>query len=146
MRRRGLTLLEVLAATVLMTMIAAACIPILRSAASLLRDEDDDRINVHELACFLDSWLQEHGDDLAPEEFADGIELAWPEDPHRPPVYVQLLSASNETADHIWLIFTPTPGTPGSGQRESGGYGVDAGTGPVIIRWVAVEPDEGEGQ
>lgn len=126
--RRGLTLIEVLAATAILAMIAAACIPTLRAALATM-NEDDPALDLHDLSNLADQIVG------APEDFgldsSDIVhtEVAWPEHPERPPVVVTALNAPSDDdapPDHRWLIFTSD--------------------GCTVARWMAVEAEPEESQ
>ena len=122
--RRALTLVEVLAATVLLAMLAAACMPLLQRAMRGL-DEPDAPFNPLELSQLADSFL---GDPSAfsvesPSE-QDALQLPWPEHPEHPLVIVRRLTARDADADHTWLAFS-------SGKT-------------FIFRWVPVDHDAQE--
>lgn len=123
MRRRGLTLLEVLASTVLLTMLAWACVPLLRQAMTDLRQTDDPFALV-ELTQLAEMFL------VDPSAFGvvalpspgDELHLPWPEQSDITPVIVHRLSADTEPHDHAWLSFTS------EGQR--------------IFRWLAIKDEQ----
>lgn len=120
---RGLTLLEVLAAAVLLAVMAAACLPLLHQAT---RDHYavDPPFEVQELAELADDVMAHRSEELQGIAHA---ELPWPDAPDRGPVAVERLGA--EGASHAWLVFTAGPWT--------------------ACRWIEVCPDrtpEGEKQ
>ncbi|MEE8154268.1 MAG: prepilin-type N-terminal cleavage/methylation domain-containing protein [Phycisphaerales bacterium] len=123
MRRRGLTLLEVLASTVLVTMLASACLLLLRQAMSDLRPTDEPFALV-ELTQLAELFLADPSafgvESL--ESPSDELHLPWPEQPGRSPVTVRRLSADASPPDHAWLSFSC------QGQH--------------IFRWLAVEADD----
>ncbi len=124
MCRRGLTLLEVLASTVLLTMLAGACVPLLRKAMNDLRRPDEPFALV-ELTQLAELFLIDppaFGVESLPSQL-DELHLPWPERPGRSPVTVRRLSTDAPPHDHAWLSFSC------EGQR--------------IFRWLAVEA-EGE--
>ncbi len=121
-RRRGLTLLEVLASTVLLTMLASACLPLLRQAMSDLRQMDEPFALV-ELTQLAELFLIDppaFGVESLPSQL-DELHLPWPERPGRSPVTVRRLSTDAPPHDHAWLSFSC------EGQR--------------IFRWLAVEAE-----
>ncbi len=123
MRRRGLTLLEVVASTVLLTMLASACLPLLRQAMSDLRQTDEPFALV-ELTQLAELFLADpsvFGVESLPLE-SDELHLPWPERPGRSPVTVRRWRADRPPPDHAWLSFSC------EGQR--------------IFRWLAVEADD----
>jgi prepilin-type N-terminal cleavage/methylation domain-containing protein len=106
---RGLTLLEVLAALVLMSMIAATVAPVLSESLAILREAeagDPDLIGLNALA---DAYVEEHFVDVpapADENFELPVTtMAWPDDPARDPASVQVLQAQAPGVDHLWLVF-----------------------------------------
>ncbi len=122
-RRRGLTLLEVLASTVLLTMLASACLPLLRQAMSDLRPTDEPFALV-ELTQLAELFLADpsaFGVESLPLQL-DELHLPWPEQPDRSPITVRRWSADAPPPDHGWLSFSC------EGQR--------------IFRWLAVEADD----
>ncbi|MCH8314449.1 MAG: type II secretion system protein [Planctomycetes bacterium] len=124
-RRRGLTLLEVLASTVLLTMLASACLPLLRQAMSDLRQTDEPFALV-ELTQLAELFLADpsaFGVESLPLE-SDELHLPWPERPGRSPVTVRRWRADTPPPpphDHAWVSFSC------EGQR--------------IFRWLAVETE-----
>ncbi len=124
-RRRGLTLLEVLASTVLLTMLASACLPLLRQAMSDLRQTDEPFALV-ELTQLAELFLADpsaFGVESLPSEL-DELHLPWPEQSDRSPVTVRRLSADAPPHDHDWVSFSC------EGQR--------------VFRWLAVEADDAQ--
>ena len=123
MRRRGLTLLEVLASTVLLTMLASACLPLLRQAMNDLR-QTDEPFALIELTQLAEIFLADpaaFGVEALPSQ-GDELQLPWPEQSDRSPVIVHRLSADGEALDHAWLRFTS------EGQR--------------IFRWIAIDDEQ----
>ncbi len=123
MRRRGLTLLEVLASTVLLTMLASACVPLLRKAMNDLRQPDKPFALV-ELTLLAELFLTDppaFGVESLPSQ-SDELHLPWPERPGRSPVTVRRWHADTPPRDHAWLSFSC------EGQR--------------IFRWLAVKADD----
>ena len=119
---RGLTLLETLIATVLLTMIAIACIPLLRSAAELtaltMHEPAGDptlRLDVGRLA---DATIADPAvvgfKDMSELLALDACTLHWnaiaPElllgdRLGSPGIDVSILRASQGTSDHAWIEF-----------------------------------------
>ena len=125
--RRALTLVEVLAATVLLAMLAAACMPLLQRAMRALRapPPPDAPFELFELSQLADSFLADasaFGVESPSEQ--DELQLPWPEHPQRPPVIVRRLTAQATEVDHTWLAFS-------SGKT-------------FIFRWVPVDHDTEE--
>ena len=124
MRRRGLTLLEVLASTVLLTLLASACLPLLRQAMSDLGQMDEPFALV-ELTQLAELFLADppaFGVESLPSQ-SDDLHLPWPERPGRSPVTVRRWRTDAPPPDHAWLSFSC------QGQR--------------IFRWLAVEAERG---
>ncbi len=123
MRRRGLTLLEVLAATVLLTLLASACLPLLRQAMSDLRPTDEPFALV-ELTQLAELFLADpsaFGVESLPSQL-DEFHLPWPEQPDRSPVTVRRWRADAPPPDHAWVSFT-------SGEQR-------------IFRWIAIKDEQ----
>ena len=120
MTRRGLTLVEVLASAVLLTLIASASVPVLRQAGRALREPPRPHA-LFDLARFADKAVQDpdaNGFDLPVDD--SRLEVPWPDEPDWPAVTIRRLQAGPD-ADHVWLTFTCEPWT--------------------VVRWVAVDPD-----
>jgi prepilin-type N-terminal cleavage/methylation domain-containing protein len=101
--RRGLTLIEVLAATVLIAMIAAVCVPVMRSASAALEPQDRE-IEVAELSLLIDQWLAEEAPPAFSREDVFEGQILWPDHPTRPPVDVRLLLSRDSALHHGWLL------------------------------------------
>ena len=102
--RRGLTLVEVLASTVLLTLIAATCVPVLRQAMDAAR-EPTRSIDLVDLAELADQ-LAGDPDALGPLGAEGQLELPWPDQPDHPAVLISRLeSAGGDEVDHAWLTF-----------------------------------------
>ena len=109
-RRRGLTLLEVLASTVLLTMLASACLPLLRQAMSDLgpTDEPFALVELTQLAELFLADPSAFGVESLPSE-SDELHLPWPERPGRSPVTVRRWRADPPPPpphDHAWVSFS----------------------------------------
>ncbi|MCH8166197.1 MAG: type II secretion system protein [Planctomycetes bacterium] len=107
--RRALTLVEVLAATVLLAMLAATCMPLLQRAMRALDEPSppDAPFELVELSQLADSFLADasaFGVESPSEQ--DELQLPWPEHTQRPPVIVRRLTAQDADADHTWLAFS----------------------------------------
>ena len=114
---RGLTLLEVLIATALLAVMAAACVPVMAQAMRALAfDDSEHELEIDDLARFADALLvnPESFGLKGPHELLDSREaqLEWPADllPGRSapivPVQVRVLrNADASEADHAWLVF-----------------------------------------
>ncbi len=124
-RRHGLTLVEVLASTVLLTLVAATCMPLLRQAMRGLR-EPATPFELLELVEFADAFVADPAafgfDEIQPVDGEAQLESPWPQDPDRPAVAVRRLTVDDQDADHAWLTFTCDRWT--------------------VCRWKAVEPQE----
>lgn len=122
MHRRGLTLLEVLAAAVLLTVLATTCMPLLRKAMRDLR-EPEESVAIFDLAQFADDFVADpsafDAESITP--VAEAIQVPWLEHPDRPAVRVLRLNAIGSDTDHAWLRFA-------CGNR-------------TVVRWIAVEVD-----
>ena len=124
MSRRGLTLLEVLAAAVLLAVVAGTCVPLLRNALPALR-APDHQFELFELARVADSIIAEpaaFGIEAWPEIGDQWI--TWPDVPDRPVITVRLIRVGEPQVNHGWLAFS------------SGDW--------TIHRWIALDVDEGE--
>ncbi len=101
MIRRGLTLIEVLAATVLLSLIAATCLPLMQKATR-------DLAALHAPPTWDITDLQDLMEEVTEEPLAFGLEdwppvaanIAWPEGGSRPPVDVRRI---HEVSGHVWL-------------------------------------------
>jgi hypothetical protein len=112
-RRRALTLVEVLAATVLLAILTGTCVPFIERAARDLA-EPHGVVPIDELGALADAVVAD------PEAFGiedirtvDRFELAWPEAPGRPAVGITMLTQETpaggertEEPTHAWLTFT----------------------------------------
>ena len=106
--QRGLTLIEVLAATVLLSMLAASCVPILRLAMNDLRDQDES-FDLIELSLFVDEILSDPTKfNLDPEMIAESSEhtITWPDSATGASVIMHRLISDDPKADHAWLSFS----------------------------------------
>lgn len=114
MSPRGLTIVEVLCATVLLTLVAGTCTSLLRRAAALA-DTAPAIVEIERLAALADR-IMEDPTAFGFETVADalGAEVPWPEDaidsiesnPHAlPPITVRVFHSSDARADHEWLAF-----------------------------------------
>ena len=100
--RRGLTLIEVLAATALLAMMAAACVPLLRQSMRAAR-EPEIPIEPYELAEIADGFLADISE--LGQEPGYG-EMPWPDNPERPPIAFEQLTSEDVGANHFWVTFT----------------------------------------
>ena len=104
--RRGQTLIEVLAATVLLAILAATCMPLLQRAMRALQTTKPP-FELLELAQFADSLVADPSafGVEAPSQLAE-LQLPWPEHHDRPLITVRRLSTSDPESDHAWLTFS----------------------------------------
>lgn len=121
--RRALTLVEVLAATVLMAILAGTCMPLLQRAMRASH-EPEAPFELLALAQLADWFI---GD---PAVFglempwpSEQVRVPWPDHPDRPPVTVRGLMAGDPDLDHAWLVFSCE--------------------GLAVFRWIPVD-DQGE--
>ncbi len=103
---RGLTLVEVLAATVLLAILAATCMPLFQRAMRALQTTKPP-FELLELAQSADSVLADPSafGVEAPAQLAE-LQLPWPEHHDRPLITVRRLSAFDSESDHAWLTFS----------------------------------------
>lgn len=107
MNRRGLTLLEVIAATTLLTVVVAACLPMLAEARRWAESQQKTE-TLNELMRVADDFLADpakygiNPDDLSKPGFVAEISTDSVAD-HLGIVSIQLLTAAY--ADHAWLRF-----------------------------------------
>lgn len=104
--QRALTLIEVLASTVLLTMIAATCVPLLRQASEAAR-EPVRSIDLADLAEFADRLVAD-ADAMETLGGQTQPEVPWPDLPERPPVVITRFDATGGESElnHTWLTFT----------------------------------------
>ena len=144
--RRAMSLIEVLAATALLAIIAAACVPMLQRAATVRSTHSNEpSITTRELAEAADEILADPsivGLDQWPE--AEQFQIRWPPPERRngsaspqdsnealtlaqssrPRITVRQLHASTEDVDHQWLLF--------------------ACDGTTVCRWHAIDDQDEE--
>ena len=104
---RGLTLIEVLTATVLMAILVGTCVPILRQASRAMYLPVRP-FEIRELATLADQFVADPAtfglEEALPEQ---PFELNWPETvPDRPPVLVSRLHGEDAEDGHEWLVFS----------------------------------------
>ena len=103
---RGLTLVEVLAATVLLAVIVGACVPMLQRAMQAL-EYSEPPFEYMELAWLADALIAEPAafgvEALAP---TGDLQVQWPESSERPPVIVRRLMADDDEIEYAWLVFS----------------------------------------
>lgn len=103
--RRGLTLLEVLFASALLALLAAAVTPLLLNVRQSLEVQPSPPLHgaLQELADTFFSDPAVFGiDDM---HHLDRIELTWAETPQREPITVRRLAAQDEPTSHVWFAF-----------------------------------------
>ena len=123
-RRHGLTLVEVLASTVLLAILAATCLPLFQGAMRAFHSPEPP-FDLLELSQLADSFIADptaFGAESLPEE--GELEAPWPAHPARPPVTVRRLTAEDPEVDHDWLAFS-------SGRWD-------------VYRWVQAQEEEEE--
>lgn len=107
MSRRGLSLIEVVAATALIAMAAAAYVPILISANRVLHEEP--RIGADELGLLADAILSQPEsfgltrDQLVRKQTLRAHAADWRGDE---PILITGLPSAKADADHVWLAFS----------------------------------------
>lgn len=101
---RALTLVEVLAATVILAMLAGAVVPLLADARRTLEHEQStiEIIDLEQLAADFVDEPKSFGfeDDLLT---LTELTIPWPDAPDQPDVRISRIDT--EDAHHIWLIF-----------------------------------------
>ncbi len=107
--RHALTLIEVLAATVLLALVAGACASMLRTAA-LAHTADSEPVRLDELSALADDLLAPSADSPASDsvhrwlDTSDrALELPWPDRPDLPPVSLFRLTSTESRAEHAWI-------------------------------------------
>ena len=103
-RHHGLTLVEVLAATVLLAILAAACVLLLQRAMRALQPPDPG-FEFLELAQLADLFIADPstlGGEALPQEGEH--QALWPEHPDRPLITVHRLTANDPEAEYAWLV------------------------------------------
>ncbi|MEQ8764769.1 MAG: type II secretion system protein [Planctomycetota bacterium] len=119
---RGLTLLEVLASVVLLSMLAAAVVPMFRASfRGLELLEAKPSVDRERAERWIDDFLADPESFGFEETPAQGL-LSSPDDPMRPPLPFYRIESTSSEANHAWLIF----------ELDSG----------PILRWVPVESEE----
>ena len=145
---RGLTLLEVLAATIMLALLAATCSPIIARAMALMRPSDNQSsdsplVTVPNLGEIADAFMAdpkyfgfanpflhqiEHAEFACPTTLRAGAPISSPLADRI--VRVTRLAAADRNAKHIWLVFecedcsvvrwAPLPEKLASEQRQGG--------------------------
>jgi prepilin-type N-terminal cleavage/methylation domain-containing protein len=122
MNRRGLTLVETLAAAALLAVMAAAVAPLLRDAASAVEEPDEvDMLGLGQFADEVAAVPERHGIDV---RTGGPWSVLWKRTFDERLVEVTRLLAKTEPERSAWLVFR-------------------CGTG-ATLRWVAVEASAGE--
>ena len=105
--RTGLTLVEVLIATVLMAIVVGSCVPILRQASRTL-GATRPPLAIHQLASLADQFIEEPSAFGLDSEMTErSFEIQWPGVvEEQPPVLVRHLEHDDPVVGHGWLIFT----------------------------------------
>jgi hypothetical protein len=110
MSRRGLTFVEILAATVLLSLLVAACLPVLTESMAALGRETllPDTVGLARVADrFLSDPAAFDVKDFSPRE-TESLEIVIPEDlrePNLEVVHVKVLGLESHDVEHCWLIF-----------------------------------------
>ncbi|MCC6909704.1 MAG: type II secretion system protein [Phycisphaerales bacterium] len=109
--RRAMTLIEVLAATVLLAILGSVCASLLRSVPVLPTKFDANATTIDMLA--LGSAADELLDDRELRErlVADpgaAFTMPWPDDPARPPIQIRRVEhePAAEKPEHAWVAFS----------------------------------------
>jgi prepilin-type N-terminal cleavage/methylation domain-containing protein len=124
MSRRGLTLLEILVAVVLLATLTATCVPVLRIALAALHPPDR-QFELLDLAQVAGSFMADpsaFGIEAVPR--ASEGRISWPNQPDRPAITVRLVTIDDPDAEHGWVVFS------------SGGW--------TVQRWVQLDTDTQE--
>lgn len=119
--RRGLTLIEIVTATVLLTVMAAICAPLLRNAVAL-STRDRPSVDLDALSILADEVVrdsQSFGLESLNEPYGTEIEISWPDslredlelDTSVPPVHLEIVRSDGgeEELNHVWVLFTCGP-------------------------------------
>lgn len=99
---RAMTLIEVLAAAVILAMLAGAVVPLLADARRTL-EHDGVSLEILDLEEFADAFVgspESFGIDNALTELSR-LDVPWPDHPDRPSVLVRLIDGG----DHFWIVF-----------------------------------------
>jgi prepilin-type N-terminal cleavage/methylation domain-containing protein len=103
--RRGLTLVEMLAAALLLAMLAAACVPRLQAipAAGAGARPGFDLLDLARLADLIAADLARPGSPQRPMPLSP-TSVAWPDHPERPPARMRWIVAANGGTEHAWIV------------------------------------------
>jgi hypothetical protein len=103
---RGLALIEVVAATVLLSVLAAASVPLVRQSCGALVGDDGSTSLVPDLARFADECLADPDQSglrpLIEHAGAAPLVIRWP---RHSDVTVRRLELAEPSADHAWMVF-----------------------------------------
>jgi hypothetical protein len=106
--RPALTLIEVLAATVLLALVAGTCASLIRAATGQLAGGPAGP-PISELAGLADRWLDPANQD-GPSPMSewlrsgqDDLDIPWPGDPAHPGVHLHLLRSTGGDAARTWI-------------------------------------------
>lgn len=109
--RRAMTLIEVLAATVLLAILGSVCASLLRSVPAMTTEasQGDHAIDTMALERLADELIAE--EDFRKRITADrtaDFALAWPDEPQRPSVHIRrvALELSGDETNHGWIAFS----------------------------------------
>lgn len=110
-QRRAMTLIEVLAATVLLALLGSACASLLRSAPVMPADPAADTTSIDMLA--LEGAADELLDDQRLRErlIADAISefsVPWPDEPARPAIQIRRVEQETSVGKpaHAWIALS----------------------------------------
>ncbi len=108
---RAMTLIEVLAATVLLAILGSVCASVLRSVSVIPTDPASGTVSVDMLS--LERAVNELLDDpdLRERVIADAsaeISLPWPDEPARPAIQARRVEheSAAEESEHAWVAFS----------------------------------------
>ncbi len=110
-QRRAMTLIEVLAATVLLAILSSVCAALLRTVPAMSAAESKDAapIDILALERLADRLLDDEGfrERIIADSSAD-FAADWPDDTGRPPVRIRRVipEASGDEPAHAWIAFS----------------------------------------
>ena len=103
-RHRALTLLELLAALVLLTILVGACVPLIQRAMRALETTEPE-FELLELARFADAFIDDPSDfSLQDIPGQERLELAWPQHLQRPPITLHRVTPDQPEGG--WIAFS----------------------------------------
>ena len=117
--RAGLTLIEVVAALALLTLVAVTCLPLLRQATDFPRPVDRSS-RVHTALTLAEKFLEDP-ESFGYDELSDMGYLSGPGAVDEDPLTFRRLEPREREIDHHWMAFT----------RD----------GVRVFRWVPVPPE-----